>query len=49
MTRQQKIDKMKRAGFTITFSMSGMCYAMKNHKGYCADSINKLHKEIYGY
>lgn len=49
MTRQDKIDKMERAGFKVTILTNGICFATKLHREYRADSITALHKLIYGY
>lgn len=49
MTRQQKIDKMKRAGFRVAIVPSGKYIATKFTHTFEAESINALHKQIYGY
>lgn len=49
MTRQQKIEKMQRAGFKVTFQMRGGVSATKLQREYKAESVTALHKQIYGY
>ena len=53
MTKQEKIDKMKRAGFTVVHTMAGNWIAYKSsvpaQSRRVASSVTELHKLIYGY
>lgn len=52
MTRQQKIDKIEKKGYSVKISMSGNCVFGEKNNGLeviKASSISQLHQKIFGY